>query len=467
MKFKKIHPSVLSIVLLLVIWQVSAYTLNKPALFPSILDVVFTLSQMMGQLSFYQDITSTLIRGILGFILATILAFGCASLSIHRKFWKSFFHPIIIAVRSVPVISVVLIALLWFSPPSLPVFIALLTMFPILYQNILSGLEQTDTKLIEMAKVYKKNSFQRFFLIYLPGARKLILDGMATAMGFGWRAIIIGEALANPIHAIGAGMKKAQAYIQMNELVAWTLIAILISFGFDHLLRYFNKNSINSKIKLQNIISTSEAEIIEYVNIDISKLNKKFNDINLIRNLSIQLENSKIYWLNAPSGSGKTTLLKIIAGITKKDSGQIEIKSDLKISYAFQDIRLIPWLTIRENIAFSISSYPYISRDDDSELQRLMEKSGISALANHFPATLSGGEARRVELLRALISPAQILLLDEPLTGLDEQAKKSSVKLIESYINQYKPVTLWATHEKTEISVPGKSVSLITNNFTE
>jgi ABC-type nitrate/sulfonate/bicarbonate transport system permease component/ABC-type nitrate/sulfonate/bicarbonate transport system ATPase subunit len=467
MKLIKIHPSVYSIVLILILWQISAQFVNSHALFPSVTDVILTLTGMMKQCSFYQDIASTLLRGMLGFIIAFLLAFILASVSIHRSFWKSFIQPVIITIRSVPVISIVLIALLWFSPPSLPVFIALLTMFPILYQNILSGLEQTDIKLIEMAKVFHKNTWQRFFLIYLPGARKLILDGMATALGFGWRAIIIGEALANPVHAIGTGMKKAQAYIQMDELIAWTVIAVLISFAFDYLLRKLNKFNIKSGLTIQEKIKIKSVKNTDYLQIGISGLNKKFNNISLIENLNIQLEQAGIYWLNSASGTGKTTLMKIIAGLTKKDQGEITMQSNLKIAFVFQENRLIPWLTVRRNIAFSLQSYPFISKEDERELERLMQMAGISAVAEQYPPNLSGGEARRVELLRALISKADVLLLDEPTTGLDIESKTMVIQLIEEYIIQNQPITIWASHEKTDISIPGNSITLKTDNLIQ
>jgi ABC-type nitrate/sulfonate/bicarbonate transport system permease component len=77
---------------------------------------------MVLHVGFYLDISATLLRGLTGFLIAGTFALLMAVLSVHRPFWKSFFHPVVVILRSIPVISVVLIALLWFSPPSLPVF---------------------------------------------------------------------------------------------------------------------------------------------------------------------------------------------------------------------------------------------------------------------------------------------------------------------------------------------------------
>jgi ABC-type nitrate/sulfonate/bicarbonate transport system ATPase subunit/ABC-type nitrate/sulfonate/bicarbonate transport system permease component len=422
---------------------------------------------MVLHVGFYLDISATLLRGLTGFLIAGTFALLMAVLSVHRPFWKSFFHPVVVILRSIPVISVVLIALLWFSPPSLPVFIALLTMFPILYQNILSGLELTDIKLVEMAKLYHKNSINRFLMIYLPGARKIMLDGMATAMGFGWRAIIIGEALANPAHAIGTGMKKAQSFIQMDHLLAWTVVAIFISFVFDFIIRQFNKTERKSGLKIRK---DTEPEVqmknINQTQFEIKNITKSFNKSTLIHINKLTLSRKNIYLFDSPSGSGKTTCFKIISGILKNDRSNLSVHATF--SMAFQDYRLIPWLTVKENIAFPLQTYPKISITQQKNIDKLIQLLDSEHLQEAFPATLSGGEVKRIEVIRALTYPADILILDEPFAGLDQANKLKLIDAIEDYIEQYEAVVLIATHDLNfSFSYPVQSVSLITDNISQ
>jgi ABC-type nitrate/sulfonate/bicarbonate transport system ATPase subunit/ABC-type nitrate/sulfonate/bicarbonate transport system permease component len=422
---------------------------------------------MVLHVGFYLDISATLLRGLTGFLIAGTFALLMAVLSVHRPFWKSFFHPVVVILRSIPVISVVLIALLWFSPPSLPVFIALLTMFPILYQNILSGLELTDIKLVEMAKLYHKNSINRFLMIYLPGARKIMLDGMATAMGFGWRAIIIGEALANPAHAIGTGMKKAQSFIQMDHLLAWTVVAIFISFVFDFIIRQFNKTERKSGLKIRK---DPEPEVqmknIYQTQFEIKNIAKSFNKSTLIHINKLTLSRKNIYLFDSPSGSGKTTCFKIISGILKNDRSNLSVHATF--SMAFQDYRLIPWLTVKENIAFPLQTYPKISITQQKNIDKLIQLLDSEHLQEAFPATLSGGEVKRIEVIRALTYPADILILDEPFAGLDQANKLKLIDAIEDYIEQYEAVVLIASHDLNfSFSYPVQSVSLITDNISQ
>lgn len=464
---KIFKPGIICILLLLICWQTGASWVARPALFPSVTDILFRLQSMVLHVGFYLDISATLLRGLTGFLIAGTFALLMAVLSVHRPFWKSFFHPVVVILRSIPVISVVLIALLWFSPPSLPVFIALLTMFPILYQNILSGLELTDIKLVEMAKLYHKNSINRFLMIYLPGARKIMLDGMATAMGFGWRAIIIGEALANPAHAIGTGMKKAQSFIQMDHLLAWTVVAIFISFVFDFIIRQFNKTERKSGLKIRK---DPEPEVqmknINQTQFEIKNITKSFNKSTLIHINKLTLSRKNIYLFDSPSGSGKTTCFKIISGILKNDRSNLSVHATF--SMAFQDYRLIPWLTVKENIAFPLQTYPKISITQQKNIDKLIQLLDSEHLQEAFPATLSGGEVKRIEVIRALTYPADILILDEPFAGLDQANKLKLIDAIEDYIEQYEAVVLIATHDLNfSFSYPVQSVSLITDNISQ
>ena len=234
----KIFASLFSVFILVTLWQLLSMWINYPDLIPTLPDLLkHTISLFLSK-GFYFTLSATVLRGLIGFAISFIIAFLLARLSFNSQFWKHFFHPVLVVIRSIPVISIVLIALFWFSPSHLPIFIALLTMFPILYQNILNGFEHTDIRYVEMAQVFGKSKFQILWDIYLPSSRNQIFSGISTAMGFGWRAIIIGEVLAQPFRGIGTSMKMAQSYINIAELIAWTFVAVVISYLFEFIIKY-------------------------------------------------------------------------------------------------------------------------------------------------------------------------------------------------------------------------------------
>lgn len=442
----------LGIITLLSAWQLFSWSMGFPEIFPSIPDLFVHILSFFFQKEFYFAISITILRGLIGFIISFCLALMLSTISNFSPFWKSFLHPIIVLLRSIPVISLVLIALLWYSPNNLPVFIAFLTMFPILYQSMLNGLELTDMKLVEMAKVFGKSAIIRFISIYLPSAKSVIFGGIGSAMGFGWRAVIIGEVLSQPLHGIGTNMKQAQSYINISELIVWTIVAIAISYFFDYtfkkisglnLVHHFNKHLRTSKkIPTEN----SKIKVIE-----MNEISKKFDQNIIFDKYSEKFTSDKVYCLKAPSGKGKTTLLNLISGIEKANNGKLLYKNIHSFAYAFQGLRLIPWLTVEENILYVIDKQKAIKNETISLLNQLLDATQMTEHKHKLPDELSGGQKQRVSLARALIVKSDLLILDEPLNGLDDELKLKIINYLDSWISMNKPLVIWATHENIKL----------------
>lgn len=431
-------------------WQLIAIEIGFPAIFPPIDYLLRELGLIIIKPNFIQNVGITILRGIIGFCFAFILSLSLSILAGFNQFFKSFMQPILVVLRSIPVISFVLLAILWFSPTQLPIFIALLTMFPILYQNILTGLEQTDRRLVEMASIFGKTPLNRFVQIYLPATRNGILDGISTAMGFGWRAIIIGEVLAQPIHGIGTAMKNAQAYINVSELIAWTVIAILVSSLFELSIKIIRRIHFEKKFPIPNKYKLIRSHNSDLKAIEMIDLEKSFNEKTIFKLFNANFTTNKICCLKGVSGKGKSTLLKLIAGIIKADAGKLKLPTNYKLAFAFQDFRLLPWLTVTENIAFGISSIH--SKHECSDLiWFLLGKMELTEHAHQFPHQLSGGQQQRVNVARALAAKSDILLLDEPLTGLDDALKLRIMEFLGEWIACYRPLVIWATHEMIRI----------------
>lgn len=163
----------------------------------------------------------------------------------------------------------------------------------------------------------------------------------------------------------------------------------------------------------------------------------------VFEHFSASIETGARTALTAPSGKGKTTLLHLIAGLLTPQEGAIRFpKANYRISMVFQENRLIPSISILENIRLVNRRLP------DSEILSLLQKSGIEQYAEKKPAHLSGGEQRRAAIVRALAAPYDLLLLDEPFSGLDKEAKKKMIQLIK---------------EKTE----DKTVLLVSHNLED
>jgi len=166
-------------------------------------------------------------------------------------------------------------------------------------------------------------------------------------------------------------------------------------------------------------------------------------NLNVLENISFDIEEKETFAIVGPSGSGKTTLLGLCAGLDQPDSGNIELCGTMinelnedqraqlrnqKVGFVFQDFQLIPTLTALENVAV-----PLELRADKSAMKtgkELLEKVGLGDRFDHYPSQLSGGEQQRVALARAFSTQPDILFADEPTGNLDEETGKKVIELL-------------------------------------
>ncbi len=239
--------TVFSIVLILVIWKIIAFYMKSELIVPSPEKTLKTFFEIIISKDFLPAVSLTIFRGLLGFLISFILGVFIGILTGLNSSFNAFFKPIIITIRSTPVIALILLALIWLKTDFVPIFIAFLTMFPVITINIAEGIKNVDKDLIEMAKIYKVKMKRIISDIYIPSIVPFIISGVSTAIGFGWRAVIIGEVLSQPKYGIGTFMQNAQTYLLVTEVIAWTIIAVIIGYLFEKLIRLSEKRIVTWK----------------------------------------------------------------------------------------------------------------------------------------------------------------------------------------------------------------------------
>jgi NitT/TauT family transport system permease protein len=235
---KKRLLNIASVFFLLALWKILALYFHSAFIIPQPEDTFLTVLQLFTDKDFLVVAGSTVLRGLVGFIISFFLGLVTGIIAGISPGFNAFITPLLVTVRSVPVISLILLALIWFDPGTVPVFIALLTMFPFICTNVSDGIRSVDPGLVEMAVFYKVNKRRIITGVYLPAIVPFIISGASSAMGIGWRAIIIGEVLSQPVYGIGTRMQVAQTFLNVDAVIAWTLIAILISFVFEKMIRW-------------------------------------------------------------------------------------------------------------------------------------------------------------------------------------------------------------------------------------
>jgi NitT/TauT family transport system permease protein len=235
---KKRIINITSVLFLLAVWKILALYFHSSFIIPQPEDTFLTVLKLFTEKDFLSVAGSTVLRGLVGFIISFFLGLAAGLIAGISPGVNAFITPLLVTVRSVPVISLILLALIWFDPGTVPVFIALLTMFPFICTNVSDGIRSVDPGLVEMAVFYKVNKRRIITGVYLPAIIPFIISGASSAMGIGWRAIIIGEVLSQPVYGIGTKMQVAQTFLNVDAVIAWTLIAILISFVFEKMIRW-------------------------------------------------------------------------------------------------------------------------------------------------------------------------------------------------------------------------------------
>ncbi len=175
--------------------------------------------------------------------------------------------------------------------------------------------------------------------------------------------------------------------------------------------------------------------------------------------IDLTVQKGRYLVLMGPTGSGKTTLLNTIAGLLRPLSGRITLDGQditglppekRPIGYVFQDNRLFPHLTVRENIAFGPRARGLRGHELAERVKWAMELVGVSELADKRPWQLSGGEAKKVALARALALKPRLLLLDEPLAHVDERAREDLMDMLRAIREELAPTVIHVTHDRLE-----------------
>jgi len=179
----------------------------------------------------------------------------------------------------------------------------------------------------------------------------------------------------------------------------------------------------------------------------------------VLQNLSVYIGASEIVALTGPSGSGKTTLLRCIAGLEAVESGTIHLSGEeitakpahlRRIGLVFQDNQLFPHLNVAENVAYSLKLQRVSKNLVDEKVAEVLELVGLAHLARREIIKLSGGEAKRIAVARALVAQPKVLLLDEPLNGLDPELHTRLLEDLGNLLRSRGTTTLHVTHDQDE-----------------
>lgn len=227
----------LSVAVIVALWSLAARRVGSEHILPGPWRTFNAALKLFAEPSFLAVVGHTLLRGLAGFAAAAVAGIGLGIAGGLSGGFNAFMRPWVVIMRSTPVVAFILLALIWFRNESVPVFIALLTMFPMIYINVVDGIRSVDGKIVEMARFYGVERPGMVREVYLPAIAPFIVSGVSSAVGIGWRAVVVGEVLSQPQYGIGTVMHSAQTFLQVDILIAWSFVAILLGALFEWLVR--------------------------------------------------------------------------------------------------------------------------------------------------------------------------------------------------------------------------------------
>ncbi|GLT01699.1 sulfate/thiosulfate import ATP-binding protein CysA [Sphingobium jiangsuense] len=196
--------------------------------------------------------------------------------------------------------------------------------------------------------------------------------------------------------------------------------------------------------------------------IRVNNLTKRFDDVSVLRDISLSVEPGEFIALLGPSGSGKTTLLRIIAGLEFQDEGEVLVDGrdvsglsvrDRQVGFVFQHYALFRHMTVAQNVGFGLSvrkrNRPP-KREIEARAQELLRLVQLDGLGKRYPSQLSGGQRQRVALARALAIEPKLLLLDEPFGALDAKVRKDLRRWLRDLHRQMGLTSIFVTHDQEE-----------------
>ena len=218
------------------VWFLLSLLVHRELLLPGPLQVVQKLVSMMLTGAFWSSVALSLLRILGGILAALILGVLLAILTEYSSLAKALFSPLMLLVRSTPVVSFIILALIWLGRDILPLFISALMVLPVVWANVSAGIAGRDPQLMEMARVYRLPRGRVFRRITVPSVLPHFRTALRSALGLGWKAGIAAEVLTVPKQAIGRMIYESKLYLETTELFAWTLTVILLSFVIERLL---------------------------------------------------------------------------------------------------------------------------------------------------------------------------------------------------------------------------------------
>ena len=217
----------------LVIWQLAALLIDNTILMAGPIEVASALAGMVCTEDFWASLAFSFLRIAGGFLCGSAAGILLAYLAYRRSLLREILAPLVTILKTAPIASFIILALIWFGSSRISFVISLIVVFPMLYLNTMEGLQSIDGKLLEMADVYRIPSASRLRCIELPAVIPFLTGAFRLALGMSWRSGVAAELIGQYKLSIGNQLYMDKITLDTAGILAWTFVIILVSWLFE------------------------------------------------------------------------------------------------------------------------------------------------------------------------------------------------------------------------------------------
>lgn len=433
-KQREMWKKALVLVFWLAVWQGAAYLIHNHILLAGPVEVVRRLIAELGKRSFYAAVFGTLGRILTGFFLGLTAGILFGSISYRFKTVALFLEPVVAAMKSIPVAAFVVLVLIWVGSDRLAVPIAFLVVFPYLYISTRTGLLGTDRKLLQMAESFDMRLWNKILHIYRPAVMPSVTGAVKVTVGMAFKSGIAAEVIGIPNFSIGERLYLSKIYLDTEGVLAWTVVVVVCSFLCEKGILFLVQRCAKARIAVP--CGSRKQHAAGGGILRLAPMERKYTDSNSIKTPALTVEPGSRTGIMGESGCGKTTWMELILE-----------QGTCAASTVFQEDRLCEDYSAVDNVRM-VCARKYADEVRQA-LTELLPKEAIDRPVS----TLSGGMRRRVAVARACLAGGELLLLDEPFTGLDEENRKKTAAFILEHQDDRK--ILFTTHRAGDMELFG------------
>lgn len=233
---------------LVLLWWAAYLLADNELVVPALSDCAKQAWRMLGKAWFWQAFSRTFFRVLVSFFLSFVLAAVFAVISYLLPAFAKFFAPIVAALRSLPVLAVSLILIIWFGAGGAPIVVAFLSLFPMLYTGIFAALSSVDKQLIDVGRACGVTVKNNVFRVYVPLAAPYVTREATAAFSFALKLVVSAEVVANTARSLGGLMQEAQGYLELPKLFALVIVTFFVALVLETVGNWLSKR-VESALK--------------------------------------------------------------------------------------------------------------------------------------------------------------------------------------------------------------------------